>query len=329
MFGAEGPDAMDSSFRWIDGAVSMSSPAIPLARGSPQSLHQAASTPLHSHVTSSAATHPMTPYRLILAFLLLCLAPAAHAQSLVEYRGAGDLFHAAGLRGTFVLATRGAPQIRVHGLGRAAQRFVPASTFKIPNTLIGLATGAVADVDEVLPYGGQPQWQKAWERDMSLREAMPISNVPVYQELARRIGRERMAEGVQRLAYGSMEIGEVVDRFWLDGPLAISALEQVAFLTRLAEGRLPLPAEAQAATREILRIDGGVDARGDAWTLYAKTGTSLRDAGGIGWWVGWVERGDALHVFALNVDFASQADMPRRVPLGRALLVRMGALPGG
>jgi beta-lactamase class D len=164
---------------------------------------------------------------------------------------------------------------------------------------------------------------------MSLREAMPISNVPVYQELARRIGRERMAEGVRQLGYGSMEIGEVVDRFWLDGPLAISALEQVEFLTRLAEGTLPLPGEVHDAAREILRVDAGVDDRGQAWTLFAKTGTSLRDSGGIGWWVGWVERGDALHVFALNVDFASQADMPRRVPLGRALLVRMSALPGG
>ncbi len=267
-------------------------------------------------------------YRLAMLVLsLCCLVPHAHAQALVEYRGAEDLFHAAGLRGTFVLATRGEPRIRAHGLGRAAQRFVPASTFKIPNTLIGLATGAVESVDEVLPYGGQPQWIKAWERDMSLREAMPISSVPVYQELARRIGRERMAAGVRALGYGTQDIGDVVDRFWLDGPLAISALEQVEFLTRLAEGRLPVPDHAQAVTREILRIDEGVDARGQAWTLYAKTGTSLRDGGGIGWWVGWIERGDALHVFALNVDLADEADMARRVPLGRALLQRMGALP--
>ena len=54
-------------------------------------------------------------------------------------------------------------------------------------------------VDEVLPYGGKPQPRKEWERDMGLREAIKMSNVPIYQELARRIGIVRMREGKLRL----------------------------------------------------------------------------------------------------------------------------------
>ena len=69
---------------------------------------------------------------------------------------------------------------------------------------------------------------------MGLRDAIKMSNVPIYQELARRIGLERMREGVKKLGYGNMEIGSVVDRFWLAGPLAISAVEQTDFLRRLA-----------------------------------------------------------------------------------------------
>ena len=75
---------------------------------------------------------------------------------------------------------------------RAKKRFTPASTFKIANSLIGLDVSAVKSVDEVLPYGGKPQRIKEWERDMGLREAIKMSNVAIYQELARRIGIERM-----------------------------------------------------------------------------------------------------------------------------------------
>ena len=70
---------------------------------------------------------------------------------------------------------------------------------KVANSLIGLSTGAVRSADEVLPYGGKPQRFKAWEHDMSLRDAIKASNVPVYQELARRIGLERMRANVSRL----------------------------------------------------------------------------------------------------------------------------------
>ena len=64
---------------------------------------------------------------------------------------------------------------------------------------------------------------------MSLREAIRLSNVPIYQELARRVGLAPMGEQVARLDYGNRDIGTCVDRFWLDGPLQISAMEQVRF----------------------------------------------------------------------------------------------------
>jgi len=69
---------------------------------------------------------------------------------------------------------------------------VPASTFKIANTIIALETGVVKDENEIIPYGGRPF--KHWEKDMSMREAIALSAVPIYQELARRIGLERYRE---------------------------------------------------------------------------------------------------------------------------------------
>ena len=208
---------------------------------------------------------------------------------------------------------------------RALTRYTPASTFKIPNSLIGLSVGAVASVDTVLPYRSDaPPFSPAWEKDMGLREAIVVSNVPIYQELARRIGLERMRQAVNRLDYGNRQIGEAVDQFWLRGPLAISAVEQTVFLDRLARGVLPFPAEAQRAVREITVVE-----RGPGWVLHAKTGWQNGPNPGVGWWVGWLEKGGRAYPFALNLDIRQRADGDLRQRLGRAALELLGVLPPG
>jgi len=133
--------------------------------------------------------------------------------------------------------------------------------------------------------------------NMGLREAIKVSNVPVYQELARRIGLERMRDNVARMGFGNGEIGTVVDNFWLDGPLKISAVEQTQFLARLARDELPFPKDAQAKVREIVHLE-----QGDGWTLYGKTGWVNVPNPGIGWWVGWVIKESHVYSFALNID---------------------------
>lgn len=66
-----------------------------------------------------------------------------------------------------------------------------------------------------------------------MREAITLSAVPIYQEIARRIGHGRMRDWVKWSRYGNEEIGTAVDRFWLDGPLQITASEQTLFMGRL------------------------------------------------------------------------------------------------
>ncbi len=235
----------------------------------------------------------------------------------------GPFFEAHGLVGTFVLFDREADTIFVWNEARAQQRFPPASTFKIANSLIGLDIGAVKTLDEVLPYGGKPQRIKAWEQDMHLRDAFKASNVPVYQELARRIGLKRMREMLREFFYGNMEIGNVVDRFWLDGPLAISAVEQTEFLSRLVQGKLPVKAESLRAVREITLLE-----KTESYELHAKTGWYWPETGGqqIGWWVGWIERDAKSYPFALNIDMKSDADAPKRIAIGRECLKALGKL---
>lgn len=209
------------------------------------------------------------------------------------------------MTGTFVLLDREADTLLVWNEARARKRFTrftPASTFKIANSLIGLDAGAVKDVDEVLPYGGKPQPFKTWEHDMGLRAAIKISNVPIYQEL-----------------YGNMEIGDVVDRFWLDGPLAISAAEQTEFLSRLVNEKLPVTSEAMRAVKEITLLE-----KTEEYELHGKTGWLFDEK--LGWWVGWVMRDGKSYPFALNIELPSDADAAKRIPLGRECLRSLGKL---
>ncbi|MES2922840.1 MAG: penicillin-binding transpeptidase domain-containing protein [Verrucomicrobiota bacterium] len=76
---------------------------------------------------------------------------------------------------------------------------------------------------------------------------MKVSNVAVFHQVARRIGVERIRVKWGEFDYGNEEIGgDIGKRFWLSGPLRISAMGQVEFLAKLAKGRLNVSAESVA-----------------------------------------------------------------------------------
>jgi beta-lactamase class D len=269
---------------------------------------------------------------MVLVFAAGCSGAASHPQPSasagfttprVEVRDdLAAVFTQAGTEGTFVLYDVTGDRLVVVDRARAERPLIPASTYKIPHSLIALETGVVKDENEKIPYGGKPQPVKEWEHDMGLRDAVRVSNVPVFQELARRIGAQREQEWMRKLGYGNAQVGSVVDRFWLDGPLMISAEAQALWLRRLARQELPASVAHQQVVRDILRLEQNAD-----HALYGKTGWATSTKPQIGWWVGWVERGTHLYSFALNMDVHTNADTDKRIPLGRDLLRRLDALP--
>lgn len=302
-------------------------------RPMPPNAYATFSCPIHERsFRGESGAHPSVPGRMtpqdramrpLLFSALLLLSGHTQASEWNDSQAVDKLFGAAGVKGTFVLYDVQRQRYVGHDRERAETRFVPASTYKVANSLIGLSTGAVRSADEVLPYGGKPQRFKAWEHDMSLRDAIKASNVPVYQELARRIGLERMRANVSRLGYGNAEIGQVVDNFWLVGPLKISAMEQTRFLLRLAQGELPFPAPVQSTVRAMTLLESG-----PGWELHGKTGWCFDCTPELGWWVGWVKRNERLYGFALNIDMpGGEADIGKRVELGKASLKALGILP--
>lgn len=264
----------------------------------------------------------------VLAAALVCVAlnasaaDAAFERTLVERPDLESLFRQHGVDGAFVLLDVRNDTLHVVNRERATERRFPASTFKIANSLIALETGAVSDADDVLPYGGKPQPIKVWERDMTLGEAMKVSNRAVFQGIARRVGLDTYRDWLSRLGYGNEATGTQIEWFWLRGPLAISPVEQVEFISRLAAGTLPASPDNQSTVRGLLLVENSGDDR-----LYAKTGWSISAEPQIGWWVGWVEKGDHVYAFALTIDIVSRRDVDQRKPLARALLQALDITP--
>jgi len=212
---------------------------------------------------------------------------------------------------------------------RCGKRFTPFSTFKIPNSLIGLETGAIADPDAVLPwdqkaYPPQDHWPEGWKRGHSLRTAFKASAVWWYQDLAKRIGPERMTRYLKRFGYGNESIRGGIDRFWLGSSLTISANEQVEFLNRFLDGKLGLSPETTATARDLFVYE-----KTPTYTLSAKTGGGPTGPGkALGWFVGYVETGGKVYVFALNTDGPSYAAIKdKRIELTKGALRAVGAIP--
>lgn len=254
--------------------------------------------------------------------------PADAATPMAHVEERPDLarhFREAGVRGTWVVLDSATAKLTVVDRRRAERRYSPASTFKIPNSLIALETGAVKDIDEVLPYGGGTYKRKEWERDMNLRDAIRVSHLPIYREVARRIGLARMNEWIAKLHYGNETLGTEVDQFWVNNQLRISAAEQVRFLMRLAQRSLPMSARSQEMVHEITRIE-----QTPAFSLHAKTGWYDSRELSLGWWVGWIAQANgSVQSFALNIDMHGEADLAKRIPLARTLLAQMNLLPAG
>ena len=261
-----------------------------------------------------------------LAMLFACLAPGmaapAAAEAWQERPDWAAFFEAAGVEGTIVVADERSGSRWVHDGGRAARPYLPASTFKVPHALFALDAGVIRDEFQVFRWDGQERRVRSWNRDQDLRSSMRNSTVWVYQHVARELGEESERRYLEKIGYGNAEVSGGIDRFWLDGGLRISALQQVEFLRQLYRNELPFRVGHQRLVKDIMILEAGRD-----WILRAKTGWHAREGADLGWWVGWVERPQGAVLFALNIDMPHDAaDAAKREDIGRMVLRSIKAL---
>jgi beta-lactamase class D len=231
-------------------------------------------------------------------------------------------FKEEGTLGTFVAYKVDDYLIIASDRERSGEGRLPASTFKIANSLIALETGVVQDPDkDVFKWDGVKRANEDWNKDHTLRSAIAVSAFPVYQEIARRIGQERMQKHVDLFEYGNRNIGGGIDTFWVSGDLRIDPVQQVDFVDRLRRGVLPISKRSQELVRDILPVTKVGDA-----IIRAKAGLTDREHGSLGWLVGWAEKGAAQTVFALNMDCPEPRHVADRMTLAQACLRDIGAI---
>ena len=175
--------------------------------------------------------------------------------------------------------------------------YLPASTFKIWNTLIGLETGVLTGPDHEYEWDGKKRYFRSWNKNHTLRTAFKNSVVWYYQHLAREIGMERMNHYLKAIGYGNEDTSAGIDKFWLEGGMRISPKEQVDLLDKLLKGELPFSKRSIDILKEIAIIQ-----QTDEFTFYGKTGWAQYSEKNLGWLVGWVNQKGQNHIFATNVE---------------------------
>ncbi len=174
---------------------------------------------------------------------------------------------------------------------------LPASTFKIPNSIIALETGILENDSTVLKWDGKIRNMKNWNQDLTLKEAFHYSCVPCYQEIARKIGLEKMKSYVTQFNYGNIHIDSTtLDNFWLEGTSRINQFQQIEFLKKFYDASLPISKRTTKIMKSIMIIDINND-----YQLSAKTGWSTEN-GHNGWFVGYLEKDNRVYYFATNIE---------------------------
>ncbi|WP_214470681.1 class D beta-lactamase [Mesorhizobium sp. dw_380] len=205
--------------------------------------------------------------------------------------------------------------------GTCDQRFSPASTFKVPLSLIGYDAGILSD-EHTPSWDYKPEFNAVkrdrksvdpviWERDSILWYS---------REITRRLGAENFAGYVSKFDYGNKDVSgnpgkdDGLTHSWVNSSLKITPVEQVDFLRKLLARKLPVSAKAYEMTSAIIPTfqTGG-------WTVQGKTGSTslandadkIRDKRSLGWFVGWAKKDGRQIVFARLAVDGMRTDMPK------------------
>jgi len=181
---------------------------------------------------------------------------------------------------------------------------LPASTFKIPNSLIALETGVVSSDSDMFYWDGRPRRISTWEADMNFRQAFERSCLPCYRQMARQIGLAGYDHYLPLLNFGQMEVDSSdVDLFWVQGQSIITQFEQIEFLQRFYNSELPVSKKSESLLKDMM-----IRERNPEYTLSGKTGMSIQN-GENGWFVGYLEKEEKVYYFASNVSPRPEFDM--------------------
>jgi len=182
----------------------------------------------------------------------------------------------------------------------AETRLLPASSFKILNSLIALEVKAIK-TNGVLKWDGTNKMFRgkviaSWNSDTDIETAFKNSTIWFYVELSKKIGKKRYKEYLNKINYGNLKLDEKGFDFWNYGDFAVSPKDQINFLLKFYKNELPFSKENMEYVKNIM-----IQEKNDNYVLKGKTGWGIRKEQEIGWYIGYIEVKNNVYFFATRI----------------------------
>lgn len=203
----------------------------------------------------------------------------------------------------------------------------PCSTFKIPLSLMGYDAGVLTD--KTTPvwdfHEGYDNFLESWKTPQTPQSWITCSCRWYSKILALHLGIEKIQNYVTSMDYGNKDMsggfGEPgpTSVAWINSSLKISPKEQVSFIQKIVQGKLPISPNAIQMTKTLLfkeELPRG-------WKLFGKTGAGEEDGSALehSWFVGWIEKGRSFFPFAYLIR-AKKINHEKRIPRVKELLIK-------
>ncbi|MGE5518963.1 MAG: penicillin-binding transpeptidase domain-containing protein [Candidatus Dadabacteria bacterium] len=201
--------------------------------------------------------------------------------------------------GCFTLFNNSNGRFTIYNLPRYRDStFMPVGTFDLMDALIGLQTGVITNDSMVIKWDGRDRGVPEWNKDLSLHQALQVSALPYFQEVARRLGKDTMQLWLDSVKYGNMKIGGVLDSFWLNNSLKLTPDEEMGFAKRLFFNQLPFFKNNQEAVKEGMLMEDK-----PTYRLSYHAGMARKmDGSNMATVVGWVQENQHPYFFILNME---------------------------
>jgi beta-lactamase class D len=221
-----------------------------------------------------------------------------------------------GLTGGFVLQDLQKDLTVRYNEAEAGKRFSPCSTFDILLALSALQTGILKD--QQTPLSSESPSASRESLELALQHG---SGPSFFDELARRLGPQKLAEFVRRSSYGNAKVDQGSGEFWRNGPLLISADEQVKFLTRLYRDQLPFQPRVSAIVKNLIVKS---DKAGKIFS--GRSSDCNSENVHVAWFVGHLKSKQGEYVFATTLEGGSDLNGEKAEGITRSILQEMKLL---
>ena len=235
------------------------------------------------------------------------------------------------VNGCFGMFDNGRGEFNIYNLERFRDStYLPASTFKIVNSLIGIQTGRMNDENDTIRWDGMESSNANCNHNLSMKEAFKYSCVPWFRELARRIGRDTMQHWLDTLGYGRRYDAPVIknnlDTFWLDNTVKVTADEQLGLVKKLYFDQLPFQNRAQRVVKTMMLRENNSNYK----LSYKEGWGKMENGNSLGWMVGWIEENIHPYFFVLQIESADRnLDIPSaRMQILKNILTHYGFMEG-